>query len=148
MKSLDTIKTEWNEECSINDIELDVTSLDVPRLHAKYSEYLTDWKLVEKRMNLKYKLLLKNKWLWFNGKLSQEEIDELGWDYDPFNGLKIMKGDFNYFFESDKDLQEMRGKMDTAKVTIEYLIEIIDMLKWRHQTIKNIIEWRKFMAGA
>ena len=148
MKSLDTIKTEWNEECSINDIELDVTSLDVPRLHAKYSEYLTDWKLVEKRMNLKYKLLLKNKWLWFNGKLSQEEIDELGWDYDPFNGLKIMKGDFNYFFESDKDLQETRNKMDTAKVTIEYLTEIIDMLKWRHQTIKNIIEWRKFMAGA
>ena len=59
-----------------------------------------------------------------------------------------MKGDFNYFFESDKDLQEMKGKMDTAKVTIEYLTEIIDMLKWRHQTIKNIIEWRKFMAGA
>lgn len=142
------MKQEWNEECSINDIELDVTSLDVPRLHAKYSEYLTDWKLVEKRLNLKYKELLKNKWLWYNGKLSQQEIDDLGWSYDPFNGLKIMKGDFNYFFESDKDLQEMRGKMDTAKVTIEYLIEIIDMLKWRHQTIKNIIEWRKFMAGA
>ena len=148
MKSLDTIKTEWNEECSINDIELDVTSLDVPRLHAKYSEYLTDWKLVEKRLNLKYKELLKNKWLWYNGNLSQQEIDDLGWSYDPFNGLKIMKGDFNYFFESDKDLQAIRGKMDTAKVTIEYLIEIIDMLKWRHQTIKNIIEWRKFMAGA
>lgn len=148
MKSLESMKQEWNEECSINDIELDVTSLDVPRLHAKYSEYLTDWKLVEKRLNLKYKELLKNKWLWYNGKLSQQEIDDLGWSYDPFNGLKIMKGDFNYFFESDKDLQEMRGKMDTAKVTIEYLIEIIDMLKWRHQTIKNIIEWRKFMAGA
>jgi hypothetical protein len=142
------MKQEWNEECSINDIELDVTSLDVPRLHAKYSEYLTDWKLVEKRLNLKYKELLKNKWLWYNGKLSQQEIDDLGWSYDPFNGLKIMKGDFNYFFESDKDLQAIRGKMDTAKVTIEYLIEIIDMLKWRHQTIKNIIEWRKFMAGA
>ena len=142
------MKQEWNEECSINDIELDVTSLDVPRLHAKYSEYLTDWKLVEKRLNLKYKELLKNKWLWYNGKLSQQEMDDLGWSYDPFNGLKIMKGDFNYFFESDKDLQAIRGKMDTAKVTIEYLIEIIDMLKWRHQTIKNIIEWRKFMAGA
>ena len=148
MKSLESIKSEWTEECSINDIELDVSSLDVPRLHAKYSEYLTDWKLVEKKLNLKYKELLKNKWLWFNGKLSQSEIEDLGWDYDPFNGLKIMKGDFNYFFESDKDLQEMKGKMDTAKVTIEYLTEIIDMLKWRHQTIKNIIEWRKFMAGA
>ena len=85
MKSLESIKSEWTEECSINDIELDVSSLDVPRLHAKYSEYLTDWKLVEKRLNLKYKELLKNKWLWFNGKLSQQEIDDLGWSYDPFN---------------------------------------------------------------
>jgi len=25
--------------------------------------------------------------------------------------------------------------------------EILDNIKWRHQTIKNMIEWRKFTSG-
>ena len=27
------------------------------------------------------------------------------------------------------------------------LKEILDTVKWRHQTIKNMIEWRKFTSG-
>ena len=41
-------------------------------------------------------------------------IDEtqIGWAFD---GLKIMKNDFNYFFNSDKDLQTLKAKIDYLK---------------------------------
>ena len=40
--TLDEIKDMWSKDCEIDDIELDKSSLDVPKLHAKYSDLLTD----------------------------------------------------------------------------------------------------------
>ena len=37
---------------------------------------------------------MKNKWLWYHNKLSKEEIERLV-AYDPFDGLKILKGEMN-----------------------------------------------------
>ena len=40
--TLDELKEEWKKDCEVDDIELDKSSLELPKLHAKYSEYLTD----------------------------------------------------------------------------------------------------------
>jgi hypothetical protein len=79
--------------------------------------------------------------------LSVEDIKSRGWADDPFDGLKIMKGDMHYFFNSDKDLQEVKAKLEYLKITIDFLKECMTNITWRHQTIKNTIDWRKFMAG-
>jgi len=38
-------------------------------------------------------------------------------------------------------------RIQMLKTTVETLTEIVDNLKWRHQTIGNIIRWRNFEAG-
>ena len=53
--------------------------------------------------------------------MSQEQIQELGWSDDPFDGLKIMKNDLQIFYNSDKDIQELNAKIEYLKVTIDYL---------------------------
>ena len=146
--TLDEIKKEWEKDCEIDDIELDKSSLEVPKLHAKYQDLLSSKILVMKQYQYKYDTLLKNKWLWYNGKMSQEQIKELGWEDDPLDGLKIMKNDLQLFYNSDKDIQELNAKIEYLKVTIEYLKECMQNITWRHQTIKNTIDWRKFMAGS
>jgi hypothetical protein len=145
--TLDEIKKEWEKDCEIDDIELDKSSLEVPKLHAKYQDLLSSKILVMKQYQFKYDTLLKNKWLWYNGKMSQEQIKELGWNDDPLDGLKVMKNDLQIFYNSDKDIQELNAKIEYLKVTIEYLKECMQNITWRHQTIKNTIDWRKFMAG-
>jgi len=145
--TLDEIKLEWEKDCEIDDIELDKSSLEIPKLHAKYQDLLSSKILVMKQYQYKYDTLLKNKWLWYNGKMSQEQIQELGWSDDPLDGLKIMKNDLQLFYNSDKDIQELNAKIEYLKVTIEYLKECMQNITWRHQTIKNTIDWRKFMAG-
>tara|TARA_B100000902_G_scaffold354540_1_gene366776 strand:+ start:9035 stop:9478 length:444 start_codon:yes stop_codon:yes gene_type:complete len=146
--TLDEIKKEWEKDCEIDDIELDKSSLEVPKLHAKYQDLLSSKILVMKQYQFKYDTLLKDKWLWYNGKMSQEQIQELGWSDDPLDGLKIMKNDLQIFYNSDKDIQELNAKIEYLKVTIEYLKECMQNITWRHQTIKNTIDWRKFMAGS
>ena len=145
--NLDELKIQWAKDCEIDDIQLDNASLEVPKLHAKYQDLLTSKILVSKQYQNKYNDLLKDKWLWFNGKLSVEDIKSRGWADDPFDGLKIMKGDMHYFFNSDKDLQEVKAKLEYLKITIDFLKECMTNITWRHQTIKNTIDWRKFMAG-
>ena len=143
---LEDILQQWEEDCQIGH-RLDEASLDTPKLHAKYLNYLTQTKLLLKRAEDKQAVLLKDKFLWYNGKMSQQDIERLGWAHDPFDGLKMMKQDMNYYFDSDKDIQESEAKIVYYKTLLETLKEIIDTIKWRHQTIRNIIEVRKFEAG-
>ena len=145
---LSDIQEMWKTDCKIDDIELDASSLQVPVLHAKYSEILSNQKLIQIRYENQLKNLQKDKWLWYTGKLSQEEIQEKNWDYDPFNGLTILKSDYDKFFGADRDIQKAIEKLEYCKVVVEYLQDIVSQLTWRHQTIKNIIEWRRFMAGS
>ena len=145
--NLEQLRNEWSKDCEIDDIELDKSSLEVPKLHAKYQEYLTNNILTLKNLEFQYNLLLKNKWLWYNGKMSQEQIKELGWDDDPFDGLKVMKNDMQIWYNADTDLQAISGKVAYQKIVIYFLKECMQNITWRHQTIKNTIDWRKFIAG-
>ena len=147
MIELEKILEEWREDCTIDNVRLDETSRNTPLLHAKYLELLSQSKLRLKRAELKQKSLLKDKWLWYNGKMSQEEVAEKNWDPDPFNGLKIMKGDMDHYYDSDPEIQKSEELIEYWKTVVATLTEIVDTIKWRHQTIGNIIKWKQFESG-
>jgi len=145
--NLQQLLEEWENDCKIDKMRLDETSLSTPILHAKYLKLLSEAKLQLKRTENDQKILLKDKWLWYNGKLSQEEIIAKGWNPDPFDGLKVLKGEMEHYYESDPELQQSEEKITYFKTVIDTLNEIVSTLNWRHQNIKNIIEWRKFESG-
>ena len=147
MIDLESILKEWQEDCEISQHQLDEVSRQTPSLHAKYLQYLALAKLQLKRSENNQKTLLKQKFLYYNGKMSQEEILSTGWDLDPFNGLRMLKGEMDYYYDSDPEIQKSEEKIIYHKTLIESLSNIVDTLKWRHQTIKNMIDWRKFEAG-
>lgn len=144
---LDDIHREWAKDSRIEMNALDASSVETTKLHAKYLELFSTYKLKMKDAEFKQSNLMKMKWLWYHGKLSQEEIERQGWSYDPFDGLKILKGDMSQFVEADPELQQSEARIELLKVTIDTLKEILENLKWRHQTIRNILEWKKFEAG-
>jgi len=108
---------------------------------------LSIYKLQLKKKEGEFNILLKNKWLWYNGKLSKPQIDALGWEYDALNGLKILKGEMDYYYNSDPHIQEAKARIDYFKTTIDTLEEIINTLRWRHSVVKNMIDWRRFESG-
>ncbi len=147
MLTLENILEEWQEDCQIDENNLDISSIEIAKLHAKYLEMLSITKLKLKKTELNQKILLKEKWLYYNGKLTEDELIEKGWEFDPFRGMKIMKGDMNRYYDSDIDIQQSEEKVIYFKTTVETLTEIVDTLRWKHQTISNIIKWKMFQAG-
>ena len=137
----------WKQDSVIDELNLDDASRQSAALHSKYLELLSITKLKKKKLEMDYQLLLKNKWLWYNGKMTKQQMDILGWGYDPLNGLKVLKGDMDHFYNADPDIQAQQAKIDYYKLMIETLEEIMTSIRWRHTNIKNMIEWRKFTSG-
>ena len=147
MIDLKDILAAWQEDSKLS-MQLDEDSRNTPLLHAKYLEKLANAKLLLKRAEFTQKTLLKQKWEWYNGKMDPDTVKELGWNPDPFNGLKIMKGDMDYYYDSDPEIQKSEEKIQYYKTLVETLTEIVSNLNWRHQTIGNIIKWKQFESGA
>ena len=145
--NLEQILEMWSEDSSLPRDNLDEVSRTTPKLHAKYLTILSQTKLRLKKAEMDQKSLLKLKWLWYNGKMDEEQIKSLSWDFDPLNGLKIMKGDMDYYYDSDKEIQESELKIEYLKTCIDTLKEIVNNLNWRHQTVGNMIRWKVFEAG-
>ena len=144
---LEGILEMWKKDCVIEEMNLDEESRKTPSLHAKYLEIHSLTKLRMKKAELDQKILLKDKWLYYNGKMDQETIQEKGWSFDPFNGLKVLKGDMDHYYDADIDIQKSEEKLAYYKTIISTLDEIINNLRWRHSTIKNMIERRRFESG-
>jgi hypothetical protein len=136
----------WKEDCIIGR-KLDEASHQTPMLHAKYLQLLSEAKMIMKNLEMQQKNLLKDKWLYYNGKMDQEQLNQKGWVPDPFNGLRIMKGDMDYYYDSDPEIQLSIEKIAAWKNVIDTLSEIMENIKWRHQTIGNIIKWKVFESG-
>ena len=137
----------WSSDCVIGQTSLDESSRQTPLLHAKYLELLSTAKLRLKKAEQEQKVLLKDKWLYYNGKMDQTKIEEKGWKPDPFDGLKILKGEMDYYYDSDPEIQHSVEKIEYIKTTIDTLNEILNNVNWRHQTISNMIKWRIFESG-
>tara|TARA_B100000886_G_scaffold85116_1_gene55725 strand:+ start:2614 stop:3033 length:420 start_codon:yes stop_codon:yes gene_type:complete len=137
----------WQTDSIIDNAKLDETSKNTPQLHSKYLQLWSTAKLELRRSEFEQKKLLKDKWLYYNGKMDQETIKEKGWVPDPFDGLKILKGEMDYYYDSDPEIQKSEERIQYWKTVVDTLSEIIDNLKWRHQTIGNIIKWKQFESG-
>ena len=147
MKELNLIHGMWKQDCII-DGKLDEASQQTPVLHSKYLHLLSEAKMMLKKAEFEQKNLLRDKWLYYNGKMDRDQLDKKGWVADPFDGLKILKGDMDYYYDSDPEIQQSIEKITYWKTIIDTLSDIMENIKWRHQTIGNIIKWKQFESGS
>lgn len=149
MIGLEKLQSEWEKDCQIDETHLDTTSIENAKLHAKYLKHFSDTRLKIRMLEKERENLFKDKWLYYTGKMTKKQMDERGWVYDPFDGAsKPMKADMKHFIEADEHISKLRDTLEYYETIREALINILDTIKWRHQTIKNIIEHRKFINGA
>ena len=59
-----------------------------------------------------------------------------------------MKSEYSYYFNADKDLSDMKLKVEYLTECVETLKDILNIITWRHQSIKNAIDWLKFTNPA
>jgi hypothetical protein len=142
--TLDDIRKELQRDMVLDDAALDIESLKIPQLHSKYLNFLMDERLALRKLETDYRVLLRAKWEYYTGKMSQEELTARGWD--PF-ALKILRNDLDLYLDSDADLIKLKQKSDFQKEKIALLEEVVKELNTRHWKIRNAIEWRRFTNG-
>jgi hypothetical protein len=131
-------------DLKINETELDTESLRTPQLHSKYLNFLSDEKLVLSKLESEYKVTKKYRWLYYTGKLSEEELEELEWE--PFQ-LSVLKTDIDKFMDSDDDIQAIYNRIQYRKTVVDYLDNIIKVISNRQWNIRSAIDWLKFTNG-
>lgn len=142
--NIDTIREMAEKDLPIDGTELGDESIRIPMLHGKYLNILHDETLVLRKLEADHRVLRKRKWEWYSGKMSKEELDALGWE--PF-ATRILRQDLDVYMEADEDLVRTSSKVEMQKAKVEYLDSLIRGINNRNWTIRNAIEWRKFMTG-
>lgn len=145
---LNDILMMWKKDAVIDDVCLDDETINSSKLHAKYLELFSMAKLMLKKKEMEYVSMKKDKWLYYNGKMTKDDMDKNKWKYDPFDGMsKPMKSDMDMYYSTDEDLVKIKAQLDYQKTIIETLEEIMGNIRWRHTHVKNILEFKKFTSG-
>ncbi len=141
---LDELSQEWIQDAKIDTTELGVASLKIPELHSKYLKIYFDERRKLKALEFQSKELSLKKYEYYNGKLSQEELDELNWE--PF-AKRLMKNEVDMYLDSDKDIIQNNIRIINQKEKLAFLEEVLKNINQRNFQIKNAIEWKKFTQG-
>ena len=142
--NLKEIRTMASIDLKMDETELEVESMKTPQIHNKYLIIFTDEKLIFGKMKSDMYRLKKDKWLYYTGKMSQEELDEYGWDTFDLN---ILKSDIDKFLDADEDIIKLSNKILLQKEKVEYLENIIKIINNRQWSIRAAIDWLKFTSG-
>ena len=139
--NIDELYNEIERDLKIDDTELDLESIRTPQLHNKYLKLYTTHSLQLKRLQDEYKVLYRVKWEYYTGKASPETYKE-----KPFD-IKVLRADVGIYIDADADLQQLSQKVTYTKQITDYLERILREINNRNWTIRNTIEWKKFLHG-
>lgn len=148
MKTIEEIIAEWESDCQVDSLALDDSTLKFAKIHAKYLTYLTEFKLKLRLSESKLSEMRHAKWMYYTGRMTRQEMDDRKWPYDPFSGgSKPLRSDLETYVDSDAELRTLIDKKTYFQTGVDALTEILDTLRWRHQHIRNVLDFRKFIAG-
>lgn len=143
--NIEQLQENWDIDCQIDDNYLGENSTATPKLHAKYLKMLVTVKLKHTKYQSDYNLLRKNKFRYYRGELSRDELNDLQWQ--QWQGVKPLKNEMDEFLTGDEELNAMRTRIDYLETMIYFLESVLGQIKARDWQIKTAVEWKKFLAG-
>lgn len=139
--NLDEIQLLWEEDAKIDPDNLHEESIKIPSLHAKYYKIYNNILLLKKLEENKFKILKKEKWMYFSGKSDPEIYIEHPFDY------KVLRQDIDKYMDADADILKSISKMEYYQTMLSYLDSILKTIMNRSYQIKNSIEYMRFTGG-
>ena len=144
LKTLDEILTEWKNDTEPFD-EMDPAKLQekvvkLGSLHSKYTRYYAEYRVQHKKDEAVMFKLRKIKWLYYNGKLSEEELKK--YELEPFQF--VLKSDINIYMDADKDMIAHNKTLEYQKAvldTCEKIIKEINAMGYQYTSLMKYIMW-------
>ena len=141
---LEDIMKQWEKDSDVDSTEPGKEIIRIPLLHNKYNKYLSLHNLSAKKAAIEYDRIKKLKWMYFTGKLDQEELDKLGWE--PFRFT--LKSDINVYLDGDDDLNKLKRKKSYHEESAKFCENVMKELQSRTYQLKAYMDWERFIQGA
>jgi len=143
--NINDVKEMVKSDLGIDQTALDTESSRTPQLHNKYLVIFMDERIKLKRLENELSVLRRNKWLYYTGRMSKEELVQFNWE--PFE-LNVLKTEANDLIDSDNEYIKMSQKADFQKEIVNYLEGVVKIVQNRQWQIRAMIDWIKFTQGA
>lgn len=143
--TLDEIQQMWENDSEIDDNHLGEASTTSAKLHSKYLKLLIDAKLKLAKYNTDYNTLRAGKFRYYRGEMSRQELVDNGWD--QWQGTKPLKNEMDEFLTGDSDLNKLKLRIEYLNTMVYALESIMTSIRGRDWSVRNGIEWKKFLAG-
>jgi hypothetical protein len=141
---LEAIMEQWEKDSDVDATEPGKEILRIPLLHNKYNKYLSLHNLSAKRAGLEFDKIKKLKWMYYTGKLDQDELDKLGWE--PFRFT--LKSDISVYLDGDDDLNKLKRKKAYHEEAAKFCEYVMKELQSRTYQLRSYMDWEKFIQGA
>jgi hypothetical protein len=142
--NIERIREMVEVDLKMDGTELADESIRIPQLHNKYLNIFHDENLVLRKYETDYKILRRQKWEYYSGKMSEDDLKSFG--YQPFDH-RILRQDLDVYLESDSDLLKIQSKVELQKQKVEYIDSLLKGINSRQWIIRNAIDWKKFISG-
>jgi hypothetical protein len=144
METLDKVLEHWSKDSVVDDTEPSREIIRVPVLHSKYLNIMSNHKLAAKKAFFDYNRMRKLKWEYYTGKMSQEELEQHGWE--PFR--YTLKSDVTTYLEADNDLIRLLEKKVYHEEVISVCEAILKELNNRTWQLREHMTHERFIQGA
>lgn len=141
---LEEIQELWNADREIDITELATESVRIPQIHDKYLKIYIDERIRLKGLQFELTKLVRLKTDYYAGKLTQEELEKLGWEQFL---QRLLKNEISTYIESDTDIIKHKKNIVLIEEKCYYLDSIIKMISNRGFQIKGAIDWIKYKSG-
>lgn len=142
----EAILKEWELDSQIDKTNVLESMYRTPILHSKYITKLTSYKVLQRKKYVKYETLKSQKTKYFQGLMTKEELDELGWK--QYQLKTPLKSEMEMTLSNDFDIQKIKNEIHYLDIIISTLESILKDIQSRNFLYKSIVEMIKFEAGA
>lgn len=142
MMSLDEVQEMWQRDSVIDPDNLHDESLKIPQLHSKYYTLYNTITLLREKARETYNRVKLDRYNYYTGKATAEVYAE-----EPFPYKVRDKEALQRHMDADERLNKIDLKIRYYDVMLRFLEEVIKMISNRNYSIKNAIDWHKFVSG-
>ena len=145
MTKLEELLDFWTKDSKIDESNIRLELVNIPKLHAKYIRILNEHKMASIKAKFEYDKLKIIRSEYYLGHLDRETLQKYGWE--QFD-IQVSKAGLEKYINSDESLIKLLQKKSYHDQIVYTCESILNELKSRTWQLKSLIDYEKLLSGA
>lgn len=142
--NIEDLMKEWSQDSIIDSTSMEKELLKISHLHGKYLNVMSYHRHLVRKMEADYKLLKGLREDYYHGHLSQEELEERGWE--PMQ-LVLSNPQIARKLDTDSELNKLLLKKVAHEEIVSYCESVLKSLHNRTWDLGNYTKYLQLTSG-